>query len=260
MPQKFFSCASLPPATISSVPIYDFAKANEVLENFPVENYYPCCGKSICSGCIYSFAVTGNKKCPYCNTDRRGTDEELLEKLMKRVAVNDVGAICQLAKHYEKVNGCFHQDHAKSMELFTRAANLGCSESQFCIGLKYDKAGDLKNAKFHYEAAAMAGHEMARFNLGVYEYNYGNIEQATKHWIIAASAGNYIAMHELRAFFEREGGNFYGKRIVSRESFDSTLEAYNISCVEMRSEARDVFIRVMLGGTNTSLGVEEEVH
>jgi len=65
----------------------------------------------------------------------------------------------------------------------------------------------------------------------------GNIQRAVKHWTIAASTGNYIAMHELRAFFEREGGNYYGKRIVSKESFDSTLEAYNISCVEMRSEA-----------------------
>ena len=57
----------------------------------------------------------------------------------------------------------------------------------------------------------------------------GNIQRAVKHWKIAASTGKYIAVHELRAFFEREGGNYYGKRIVSRESFDSTLKAYNDS-------------------------------
>ena len=249
MPQKFFSCASLPPATISSVPIYDFARANEELENHCTFNFFSCCGKSICTGCIHSFAMTGNKKCPYCNSDRYKTNEELLEKLMKRVAVNDAGAICQLAKHYEDANET-HQDHAKSTELYSRAANLGCSESHYCLGVIYMGEGDLKKAKFHFEAAAIAGHEMARFNLGVHEYNSVNIERAVKHWKIAASAGSYIAMHELRAFFEREGGNFYGKHIVSRESFDSTLEAYNISCVEMRSEAKDVFIRVMLGGTN----------
>ena len=107
------------------------------------------------------------------------------------------------------------------------------------------KRGNMKKAKFHFEAAAIAGHEMARFNLGVHEYNSVNIERAVKHWKIAASAGSYIAMHELRAFFEREGGNYYGKRIVSRESIDSTLEAYNNSCVEMKSEARDTYIRVM---------------
>jgi TPR repeat protein len=111
--------------------------------------------------------MTRNKKCPYCNSDRSKTKEELLEKLMKRVAVNDVGAICELAKCYEKGNET-HQDQIKAMELYARASELGCSESHFCIGLKYLKAGDLKKAKFHFEAAAMAGHEMARYNLGVY--------------------------------------------------------------------------------------------
>jgi hypothetical protein len=33
MPGKLLSCVSLPPATITSVPIYDYAKANEKLEN-----------------------------------------------------------------------------------------------------------------------------------------------------------------------------------------------------------------------------------
>jgi hypothetical protein len=39
------------------------------------------------------------------------------------------------------------------------------------------KGGDLKKAKFHYEATAMAGLEVARFNLGVMEGHSGNIEQ-----------------------------------------------------------------------------------
>jgi TPR repeat protein len=43
------------------------------------------------------------------------------------------------------------------------------------------KGGDLKKAKFHYEAAAMAGNESARFNIGTTEYNLGNVEQAVKH-------------------------------------------------------------------------------
>jgi len=68
----------------------------------------------------------------------------------------------------------------------------------------------LKKAKFHIEAAAMAGHEVARCNLGIMENNDGIIEQAVKHWTIAASA--------------------------------STLAAYNNSCTVMRSKARDGYI------------------
>jgi TPR repeat protein len=87
----------------------------------------------------------------------------------------------------------------------------------------------LKKAKFHYEGAAMAGHEVARYNIGVMEAESGNRERAIKHWIIAASAGEYLSMHILIGCFE--------KGYVSRESIDSALAAYNNSCAEMRSEA-----------------------
>ena len=83
----------------------------------------------------------------------------------------------------------------------------------------------------------MAGHEVARYNLGNLETELGNMEQAIKHWTIAASAGHYRAMHNLIKLFELDA--------VSRESIDSTLAAYNSSCAEMRSEARDAAIRIM---------------
>ena len=95
----------------------------------------------------------------------------------------------------------------------------------------------MKKAKFHLEAAAMAGNEGARCNLGVLEYNSGFVERAMKHWIIAASAGEFDAMNHLRIGFE--------KGHVSRESINSTLAAYNSSCAEMRSEARDASIRAI---------------
>jgi TPR repeat protein len=62
------------------------------------------------------------------------------------------------------------------------------------------------------------------------------VEQAVKHWKIAASAGDHKAMHKLLVVF-KDGA-------LIRESVDSTLAAYNNSCAEMRSEARDAFIQV----------------
>ena len=81
----------------------------------------------------------------------------------------------------------------------------------------------------------MAGIEAARFNLGSLEYNYGNMVRAVKHWTIAASAGDFGAMHQLRAIFEAGA--------LSRDEIDSSLTAYNDCCVEMRSEARDAYLR-----------------
>ena len=60
MPERLLSCMTLPPATISSVPIADFAEANEELADMSMETYASCCGKSICGGCIHSFGKTRN--------------------------------------------------------------------------------------------------------------------------------------------------------------------------------------------------------
>ena len=93
-----------------------------------------------------------------------------------------------------------------------------------------------KKAKFHLEAAAVAGHEGARNNIGHLVFlKFNNTDRAIKHWIIAASAGSYLAMNAMRKCFQ------------NRESLNSTLTAYNTSCGEMRSKARDAFICSFLG-------------
>ena len=85
-----YICFLLPPATISSIPIYDFAVANEELQCLGTEQYFTCCGKSICGGCIHSFGKTGNNlTCPFCNSERDKTEEEHVEDLMKRAEAND---------------------------------------------------------------------------------------------------------------------------------------------------------------------------
>jgi len=237
MPTKLICCMSLPPATASSLPIYDFAIANEELVHKEMEQYFPCCGKTICCGCVHSFCKSGNtRKCPFCNSDRAGkTDEDDVEEMMKRVAANDAASINLLAGYYYHGRLGLQQDRTKAMELYGRAAELGNTKAHNNLAGIYHDGGDLKNAKFHFEEGAMAGHEIARCNLGAIEYNSGNMERAFKHWTVAASAGSYNAMHEMRAFFE--------KGYVSRESIDSTLIAYNNSCTEMRSESRDAYIR-----------------
>jgi TPR repeat protein len=124
------------------------------------------------------------------------------------------------------------------MELYTRAVALGNRKACYNLADAYYTRGDLKKARFHIEAAAMAGHEVARFNLGTMEVESGNIERAIKHWIIAASAGFHSAMQNLLVAL--------GKRYISHETIESTLKAYNNSCAEMRSKARDAYIAIHL--------------
>jgi tetratricopeptide (TPR) repeat protein len=139
-----------------------------------------------------------------------------------------------LANSYHHGLQGFQQNHAKAIELYTRAAYLGFSEAHYQLGCIYEGEGDLKKSKFHYGAAAMLGHEGARYNLGSLEAKSGNIDRAVKHWNIAASAGNFFAMHQLITG--------YGFGRISRKSINSTLIAYNNACAEMRSDARDAFM------------------
>jgi TPR repeat protein len=177
-------------------------------------------------------------KCPFCNSDRNKTDEEKVEEIMKRVEANDAASIYLLADSYRHGFNGLQQDHAKAIELYVRAANLDYSTAHNNLGVIYDEGGNLKKAKFHFEAAAMAGDEVARCNLGVMEVESGNVERAVKHWTIAASAGHYKAMFQLLIALK--------KRDVSRELIDSILTAYNNNCVEMRSEDRDAYIRTII--------------
>ena len=183
---------------------------------------------------------SGNyEKCPFCNSDRKGkTEVEAVQQIMKRVNVNDTTAMCNLAIYYNNGQLGFQQDHAKARQIHKQAAELGSSRAHCHLGHEYHLGGDLKKAKFHWEAAAMAGNEDARCGLGLMEFESGNKERAVKHLTIAASAGDPRAMHELTLAFE--AGH------VSKESINSTLTAYNNSCAEMRSEARDAYICVAM--------------
>ena len=104
------------------------------------------------------------------------TDEEEIEELMKRVEVNDAAAICVLAHcYFTGLNGV-QQDQVKAMELYARAADLGYSKAHCNLAIHYHKGGCLKKARFHYEAASMAGNVAARCNIGTIEAQSENME------------------------------------------------------------------------------------
>jgi hypothetical protein len=196
MSVNIFMCASLPPATILSVPIYDFAMDHKEFAYRRMEQYHSCCGKSICGGCRYSCFMSGNKKCPFCNADRDSkTEDERNQLMMRRVDANDPDSIVVLACSYFEGRQGLQQNHTNATELYSRAADLGSSKAHFALGDIYHKGGDLKMAKFHFEAAAKAGDVVARNKLGNMEYDSGNMKRAIKHWIIAASAGNLPWIH-----------------------------------------------------------------
>jgi TPR repeat protein len=160
----------------------------------------------------------------------------MVEEIMKRVEANDAITMGMLGSYYNHGQIGLQQDHNEAIELWTQSAHLGCSKAHINLTDEYRYlVGDLKKAKFHLEAAAMAGHEGARSNIGHLEFlQFNNTDRAIKHWIIAASSGDYKAMQCLLIAFNQG--------LTSRAIIDATLTAYNTSCAGMRSDSRDAFI------------------
>ena len=196
---------------------------------------FSCCGKIVCKGCDYSCLISGNLKCPFCNANKILPVEIALEQTMKRVEANDANSLWQLGGYYGKGIFGLQKDHKKAFELYTRAAEHGSIGAHYQIGWVYEDGlgveKDVKKAIHHYELAAMAGHEWARYRLGVIEYKFGSMERAIKHFMISASAGWSQAMEAIETLF-KEGH-------VQSDLYELTLQAYNDSCAEMRSKARE---------------------
>jgi TPR repeat protein len=154
---------------------------------------------------------------------------------MKRVDANDAYALKYLGSKYAAGSRGLRQDWNKALELWARAAELGSSEAHNAIGDAYLQGLgveiDRKKATHHFEIAASLGHEKARYNLGWIEFESDRVDRAIKHWIISASSGHSGSMPDIQRAFKRG--------LIQTDVYEQTLKAYDVSCAEMRSKARD---------------------
>jgi len=148
--------------------------------------YMMCCGKTICSGCCYApvYDNKGNevvkKICPFCRSARHKSNDELVERLDKRVDMDDPIAIYTIGNYYRDGLYGFPQDHTKALELYHQAGELSFARSYTSIGYAYDNGEgvevDKEKAKHYYELAAMGGDINARHNLGIDESREARFE------------------------------------------------------------------------------------
>ena len=170
--------------------------------------YRVCCGKIICSGCIHAVEERdgGVGLCPFCRTPSPTAEEEMMEQMKKRAAeIDDAVAMSNLGCFYHDGMYGLPQDHAKALELWQQAGELGNALAYYSIGVAYDIGNgvgrDGKKANHYWELAAMRGDTDARHNLGVYEYNKGNMDRALKHFMIAAGMGCTASLEEFKQMF-----------------------------------------------------------
>ena len=126
--------------------------------------YQSCCGKQICSGCAHApvYDNQGNvveeEKCPFCRVPKPESDEEILNRIEKRMEVGDPIAIHNRGMYYSEGLYGQPQNYTKALELWHRSAKLEHAASYSNIGYSYDGGEgvkvDKKKARHYYELAA----------------------------------------------------------------------------------------------------------
>ena len=198
--------------------------------------YRICCGKRICSGCVYAVEKRdGVGLCPFCRTPTPSTDEELLKQCKKRVEIGDAHAMYNLGCCYAVGLYGMPQNVEKALEIWRRAGQLGHAKSYYSIGTAYDDGNgverDEKKARHYWELAAMGGVVEARYNLGVYEWRASSVDRALKHFMIAVSFGDNDSLENIKQLF-MDGD-------ATKDDYTKALQVYQENLVEIKSPQRD---------------------
>ena len=199
--------------------------------------YVSCCGKTICSGCAHADVydnfgnIIAGEKCAFCRTPVPTTDEEVNERLKKRMDVGDEYAFALIGNyHFYGLYG-LPQDSAKAFELFHRAAKFGYTYigNSYNIGNGVER--DEKMARHYIELAAMEGDIVSRWNLGVGGYNAGNFNRALKHYMIAVRGGCTRSVKAIQ--------RMYMDGHVTKDHYTNALRSHQAYLNEIKSDQRD---------------------
>jgi len=202
--------------------------------------YMTCCGKEICSGCLYAPLYDNqgnevdNKKCPFCRVPTPTSKEEMLEREKKRMEAGDAIAIYNVGIYY--ADGLIGpRNYTKALELWHRSGELGYAAAYTNTGFVYQRGRgverDEKKAVYYCELAAIRGCNIARYNLGIEEENAGNMERALKHHMIAVKDGDNDSLTQIQLF--------YSNGQASKEDYTNALQFYQAYLSEIKSRQRD---------------------
>ena len=141
--------------------------------------YRPCCGKTLCCGCVCAMGALDD--CPFCRKPMSSSGEEELSRLHIRMEAGDANAYAQMGALYRVGDLGLKQDKRKALEMYLRAAELGSAGAHNNIAICYDGGvgakRDTAKASYHRQQAAIGGCSYSRYNLGVLDHQGELIEQ-----------------------------------------------------------------------------------
>ena len=202
------------------------------------KKYKACCGKEICSGCIYTVKLRAKDLiglCPFCRVPGPSTDEELIERTKSRVNTGDSRGMYNMGFYYTQGQHGLPQDRTKTLELWRQAGELGCTDAYHNLGHAYYTGDgverDEKMARYYWELAAMDGDTDSRHCLGNLEINAFNVDRAMKHYMISVSNGSKESSESIQ--------RLHSSGFVTKDDHSKALIAYQSYLVEIKSKQRD---------------------
>ena len=187
--------------------------------------FQACCGKVVCNGCIHAMFMSSNDYlCPFCRAPY--IEDEFvkrIENLIERKNDGLAGAIYKLGVCYDQGLNDLPQDHAKAIELWRQAGELGNMIAYYNLNITYQRgrggvAIDKKKAQHFMKLAAMV---KARDNLGLYEMIAANWDRELKHFMIANQGGSDESLESIKKLYMHGYATKkdYEKAILSRQAY-----------------------------------------
>ena len=219
--------------------------------------YWPCCGKRLCCACVNetrrATRVTNRKRvnnllppftidtCAFCRTVSYKDNAELIQRFETRIEKGDGRAAYNLAGRYRHGDNNFPRDEKKALQLYHRAADLGCISASGHLGFLYafGEEGverDTFTGRKFLETAVKEGSVDALYYLGCLEQGEGKMELALKCWRLAASAGDEGSMKNLQKAFSM--------KLLSKDVVEEALRMYQVACGEMISDERERYTKM----------------
>ena len=224
--------------------------------NLTLCTYVPCCGNTVCGGCMYAhdrivFLKNATKSeeepqelptCPFCRAEMPACGKNIIRLLKKRAEKNDPIALERLAGDYSDGDLGLPVNETRALELYRRAADLGNPAACYALSAAYcnGELGVLQDdakATEYLERAAKCGHIRARHHLGYLSDLSGDKDSATKHWRISAAAGHKASMDALIEYFQRG--------VINKSCLEKSLRAKHVAWKETQTDERDQYVEFL---------------
>ena len=207
--------------------------------------------RRLCNNGVYNKILSANEnQFRYVNTETINylIENEFLNQAIAKSAVDWLYLAIReyksekiYAKRYEKAYEMYKLgQYEEAFEVFNELASRGHLESQYRVGVCYDRGRGVKknyefDLKWYKKAAEKGNHIDAQINLANIFYEQQKYAEAIKYFKLASNSGDYLAKENLARIYLFGHGNFSSFQEAKIEILSLLEESYKLGNTEAKS-------------------------